>query len=174
MFSSIARFAIPSLLLASPSLAQNQEMGSYNICGTQVRGSGNIVNCNVFLGQWPQGRTDKISELCRQEEYGLLPPVLFMTKTNYALGEIVRFQYSGACPQNTRFILLDANKDLDVVLRRSLTGSVLASQFRGSAEMREDKPEQVGSYTIAAVFIDEQRRRFIAGRSLPFNVYSRY
>jgi hypothetical protein len=166
---------IPSALLTfidRPSIAQDSRIDNNTICGTIIRGYSNTVNCSVFINTWPKNELSQRSELCEQENFGLLPPILFMTKKRYSLGEIIAFRFSGACPQRTRIGLIDANR-VTKTLDRGL-GAVLIHEYQGYVDLRNNRPTAPGDYSLVAFFVDSAGRAFPAGRSLPFSVYERF
>lgn len=156
-----------------PSFAQDSNIGNNNICGTIIRGYSNTVNCNVFVNSWPKNELSQRSELCEQENFGLLPPILFMTKRRYSLGEIIAFRFSGACPQRTRIVLVGAN-DVVKTTRRYWLRPIIIHEYQGFVELRNIRPTVPGDYSLVAFFVDSEGREFPAGRSLPFSVYDRF
>lgn len=175
-FSSSVLFLI-GFGIQTISLAEvpSQSIGSSNICGSQTIGNNNIFICNVY--NWPLSskQQDKLSHLCQDEDFYNIPPVLVKTKKTYGVGEIIRIEYSGACPNKTEFLIVPANQK--PVAGRN-TGqrrrSVLVSDYKGEIRFKKDKQSNPGMYVINSYFTDEQGNVFLAGRSFPFEVISKF
>lgn len=179
---NILRFSLGILFLTNVgiqrvSLAEvpSQSMGSSNICGSQVIGNNNSVICNV--SNWPLNskQQEKLSFLCQDENFYPIPPVLVNTKKTYGVGEIISIGYSGACPNKTEFLIVPANQK--PIAGRN-TGerrrSVLVSDYKGEIRFKKYKPSNPGTYVVNSYFTDEQGTVFLAGRSFPFEVISKF
>jgi hypothetical protein len=175
-FSSSVLFLI-GVGIQTISLAEvpSQSMGSSNICGSQVIGNKNSIICNV--NNWPLSskQQEKLSFLCQDENFYPIPPVLVNTKKTYGVGEIISIGYSGACPNKTEFLIVPANQK--PVAGRN-TGerrrSVLVSDYKGEIRFKKDKQSNPGMYAVNSYFTDEQGKVFLAGRSFPFEVISKF
>lgn len=152
----------------------NQGMGSFNICGTQVIGNNSIITCNVNTWPLSNERKNDLVELCRRENFGRIPSILFMTKKAYNVGEIISIKYSGACPNKTEFLITPQSTNPDNgrnagMMRRSEP----VSDYEAEMEF-DDRPLRPGKYVIHAYFADRSRRQsYIAGISLPFEILKR-
>lgn len=161
--------------LQATTYAQTQDMGSSNICGAQVIGSQNIIKC--YVNTWPLSidKKGELAELCQDENFGVIPSILFMSKKTYNVGEIIAIKYSGACPNKTEFLIVpEKNRPTsqrNVGMRRR---SVPVPSYEGEIRFIDDRQSHPGMYVIQAYFTDSQQRTFLGGRSLPFQVNSRY
>jgi hypothetical protein len=155
--------------------AQSQNMGSSNICGTLVIGDHSIIECNV--NTWPLSieKKGELAQLCQDQNFGAIPPILFMSKRNYNVGEIISIKYSGACPNQTEFLIVPEKTRLSPTRNGGMKGrSVPVPSYAGEIRFIDDRQSRPGMYVIQAYFTDSQRRTFLGGRSLPFQVNSRY
>ena len=163
--------------LPASTHAQRQNMGSSNICGTQLRGNQNRVDCKVFINQWPLSSEEKgnLVELCRADDLGATPPIIFMTKKIYNAGEIISIRYSGACPYKTEFLIVPENNRPTPSRNTGMARrSVPVPNYEGEIRFVNDKQPNPGMYVIHAYLIDSERRVTLGGRSLPFQVRSKF
>lgn len=168
--SMLVLFSLPV-----PIHAQQQGMGSSIICGTQIIGSGSTVTCNVNTWPLSSEKQGQLAELCQEENFGIIPPVLFMSKKTYNVGEIISIRYSGACPNKTQFLIVPQEARTGSIITVAMDRRfVSVPDYKGVIRFMNDRQSRPGMYVIRAYFVDGKGRRDLAAISLPFEVRSRF
>lgn len=140
----------------------------YN-CGNQAVGP---VTCIYDRFHLDKEKSKKIGELCSIENFGAIEKgVEFKTRKTYNVGEIINIEYTNACPYKTDFLIVNANSPYSPRRNSGMREkSVKVPDFNGEMRFTEDKKSKPGKYAIQAYYIDSQRKIFLGGRSLPFEV----